>query len=179
MKFYIIALLLAVFMLIGCDIQPSSAELEHTQQEGGQKALIQNQPVPTLSYSMERHLLSEIYLARNRKVATWTYTRDMQGNIMEICPSIGFPIPYATQLTNPLQTKGDFDQGTAIGNPEPSGLYAPSSAEGTWVACVDKDGSITPTYWEDRVFAMPYRIKAKLKLERADDEKSSFSVTIK
>jgi hypothetical protein len=34
---------------------------------------------------------------------------------------------------------------------EPNGLFSPSSAEGTWVPCVDEKGKITPVYEERKV----------------------------
>lgn len=184
-----IVMLLCEIVLFSCDMAPipsASSEIEHAQQEGSEKALLQNQPVPVLTYSMERKILTEIYLARNRKVATWTYMRDMNGRITEICPSIGYPIPYATQLTNSLQiavahtpNPGPHDNWSegVIGNPEPSGLYPPSSANGTWVGCTDKDGLLNPGYFEDNLFAMPYRIKSDFKLQRVDDS-SSFAIKL-
>lgn len=174
-KLSIFLLTILALLLVGCDdLQPSAHEVEHAQQEGGMQAMLRNQPVPTLSYSMERQILTELYRARNRYVATWTYTRDIQGHIMEICASAGFPIPYSTQLTNPWQR----DYNTAVGNPEPSGLYSPSSAEGTWISCVDSSGAIAPQYWEDRVFATTRRVRSAYKLEFIGDDTSSFSVKV-
>lgn len=181
--------LLVLLALVSCDYKPSSSEVEHAQQEGGIQAMLRNQPVPTLTYSMERQIVTETYLARNRKMATWTYTRDMQGRITEICPSMGYPIPYSTQLTNPSQlatTYANTKTGASnhsidgvIGNPEPTGLYPPAASEATLVSCVEPDGAVVPTYWEDRVFAMPYRIKADFKLQRADTIAPSFSVKVR
>ena len=98
----------------------------------------------------------------------------IDGKIIEICSSIGYPIPYSTQLTNPLQYTGP--NGAVVGNPEPNGLYSPDSAEGTIVNCVNPDGSVTPTYWEPRIFTLPYRIKADVVIARADDKAPTFSV---
>ena len=65
-----------------------------------------------------------------------------------------------------------------ISNPEPNGLYPPDNAAATIVNCVNPDGSLTPTYWEDNVFALPYRIKSDRMIER-EDTTSSFSLDIK
>jgi hypothetical protein len=104
----------------------------------------------------------------------------MTGQIVEICPSIGYPIPYSTQITSPERIErvyqGEYE---VISNPEPNGLYPPDNAAATIVNCVNPDGSLTPTYWEDNVFALPYRIKADRLIERVDGATSSFSIDAK
>ena len=146
----------------------SSDEMAYRQQEVGTRQLVQNQPVPNLGgWSFERQVVIDAYQARNRTIATWTYTFiPGTGEIVEICASIGYPIPYATQITNPAHS-------------EPNGLYSPDSADASWVNCVNSDGSVSPTYWEPRVVAFPYRIKAARQLERADEHAPSFAIDVK
>lgn len=170
MKLWSIFILILVVILQGC----GSQQIESQQQEANQLALVENQPVPNLGgYSFERDVVIKTYLARNSTIATYTYTMtEIDGKIIEICASIGYPIPYATQLTNPVGYNGR-------GNPEPNGLYSPDSAEGTIVNCVNPDGTITPTYWEPRVFAMPYRIKSAVQLQRVEGSTSTFTINVK
>ena len=104
----------------------------------------------------------------------------MDGKIIEICPSIGYPIPYSTQLTNPQiltynKVVGGVVEG-AISNPEPNGLYPPDNAAATLVQCVNPDGSVSPTYIEWYVLAFPYRIVSDVQLQRIGD--TSFSVEV-
>lgn len=168
--------IIVLLLVTACD---GSQSIERRQQEANQSALIQNQPVPNLGgYSFERNVVIQTYLARNRTIATYTYTMtEVDGKIIEICASIGYPIPYSTQLTNPLQYVGP--NGAVVGNPEPNGLYSPSSAEGTIINCANEDGTITPTYWEPRVFALPYRIQSDMQLERVKGTTSTFTIDIK
>lgn len=177
----ILLALLVFFLLTAQECDDTNVQKELAQQDLGQASLLDNQPIPDLGgYSFERDIVIKTYLARNRTIATYTYTMtEIDAKIIEICASVGYPIPYSTQLTNPLRTAYPNRLDSAVvGNPEPSGLYPPSSAEGTLVNCVNPDGSVTPTYWEPRVFALPYRIKADIELQRLDD-KSSFSVEVK
>lgn len=173
MKVCIIVLL--TFLLVSCG---GSQSIESQQQEANQLSLIQNQPVPNLGgYSFERDVVIQTYLARNRTIATYTYTMtEIDARIIEICASIGYPIPYATQLTNPLNWVGS--NRAVIGNPEPNGLYSPDSAEGTIINCANGDGTITPTYWEPRVFALPYRIKSDMQLQRIEGVTSTFTIEL-
>lgn len=174
---YVILILVVVGLVAA---QCGSQGIERQQQEQNQLSLIQNQPVPNLGgYSFERDVVIQTYLARNRTIATYTYTMtEIDAKIIEICASIGYPIPYATQLTNPLQTVYN-NSGAIIGNPEPNGLYSPDSAEGTIINCANDDGTITPTYWEPRVFALPYRIKSDMQLQRVEGTTSTFTIEIK
>lgn len=168
----ITAIILIIFALVFSACADSSSRIEQKQQEGGQLSLLQNQPVPDLGgFSLERKIVIETYQARNRVIATYTYTMTYDGRIIEICASIGYPIPYATQLTNPLRYEYNSN-GAVLGNPEPNGLYTPSSAEATLVQCVNEDGSVTPTYWEDRIFTLPYRIQSDIQLARIGDAPS-------
>lgn len=184
MKKFLVLLVVVSALLAACgNIQTNSANIEHTQQETGIKAIIQNQPVPDLGgWSFERHIVIQTYIARNKgTIATFSYLMTLDGKVIEICPSIGYPIPYSTQLTNPMQISENWQEGWyaheagVIGNPEPNGLYPPESAAATFVNCVNPDGSVTPTYFEQDVFALPYRIKSDIQITRVDD-KTSFSV---
>lgn len=176
----IVLFVLLVFVFSGCG-DPTSAQIEQSQQELANKQIVRNQPPPDLGgWSFERHIVTELYKARNRTISTYTYTIiEYTGQIVEVCPSIGYPIPYSTQLTNPEKIEDRYQSGYAIlPNPEPNGLYPPSSAEATIINCVNPDGSLSPVYFEPRVFASPFKIKADRIIERVDD-KNSFSVTTK
>lgn len=170
-------------ILVGCvGVGTDSAQIEHNQQEAGVTAILENQPVPDLGgFSFERQIVSETYLARNKSFDTYTYVLlEYTGQVMEICPSKGYPIPYSTELTNPTQLQVNYVKTQwgsqwvegPIGNPEPNGLYPPATADATLVTCINPDGSISPTYWETKVFAVPYRLKADITLNRTDDTQS-------
>ena len=172
-----LSLALMVVFLTAC-MSSGTAGVERSQQEAGQNAILDNQPVPDLGgYSFERAVVIETYLARNRAINTYTYTLTETGILIEVCASKGYPIPYSTQLTNPLRpgVTGYADT-YVIGNPEPNGLYSPDSAEATYILCINPDGSATPTYWEQRMFSLPYRIQADRVLIRDESVQSSFSI---
>lgn len=162
-----IALLLVMPLLLanqgGCsEAAQSAAKQEQKLADSAQAHLLRVQPVPGFSWSLERHLAIEIYKARQRQVPTVTVVQsEFTGKVLWQCDSIGFPLPYATQLTNPQQ---GVSYGTNVGvavinQPEPNGLYSPPQADGTWVPCVDEKGSITPVYEERKVTTFPRRVR--------------------
>ena len=182
MKQFMVVMVLVVFavMLVGCadNAAYKVQQTEQQQQGAGNLSIIQNQPVPDLGgYSFERQILIDTYNARNNTIATYTYLFTMDGKIIEICASIGYPIHYSTQLTNPEKTIYGNSSVVTIPNAEPNSLYPPGDAAATLVQCVNPDGSVSPTYHEPNVIAFPYRIKSDLQIERIGD--SSFSVNIK
>ena len=187
MKLYkILVLAGALFIiasLVGC-YTTTQTDIEQSQQAAWVEAITRNQPVPDLGgYSFEREIVIQTYQARNHTISTWAYTITGTGQIIELCPSIGYPIPYSTQLTNPdaltrtMTGNGYYVEGQ-VANPEPNGLYPPADAAATLIQCVNSDGSVSPMYFEWYVFAMPYRIKSDAQFVRVDDN-TSFSVKLK
>jgi hypothetical protein len=97
----------------------------------------------------------------------------MTGKYTFFCTSVGYGIPYATEYTNPQ--KIDYYRvggGTALGTlpqADPNGLFAPASAEGTWVMCKDPNGpDVKPVYIEPRVIVSPFDLD-KIAEPPADD----------
>jgi hypothetical protein len=131
--------------------QGQKVERDAVKQQDLQYA--RNQPPPTFDWSLERHIMSKVYQARNSAVSTWTYVlSEYTGKLLWSCPSLGFPIPYSAQLTNPSKMAWEgYHDSAVIPQAEPNGLYPPPSAEATVVPCIDPTGKVTPAYVEPRV----------------------------
>lgn len=146
----------------GCiyDNNPASThERDSVQRQQGHYLRVQ--PVPFFERSLERYLMTELYKARNTALSTWSYTQSpYTGKIMWECPSIGYPVPGGTQLTNPNSVAYATNQTSAtLPQAEPNGLFSPPTAQGTWVMCVNEDGTVSPNYIEDLVRTAPYPLK--------------------
>ena len=141
----------------GCTAAPrSAASVEQQSQDLQMQQFLRNQPVPSFDWSLERHMLIHLYAARQKATNTFSVVQsEFTGKILWSCPSMGFPLPYATQLTNSLQLIQKNDSGHwydgVVGQQEPNGLFSPPAADGTWVPCVDEKGRITPVYEERKV----------------------------
>lgn len=149
--------ILSLFLLplfAGCD--PRQAEEKGVQAQQSQYR--EAQPVPYFDYSLERDVAIQLYKARNEEVTTHTVWRSDTGVIEGDCPSIGYPLPYDTSLTNPLEYVAN---GGVVEMAEPNGLYSSKNSISTWVRCVvnvsDKD-VIAPIYIESKVTAYPYPV---------------------
>lgn len=125
------------------------ADTEKVQQQQRQCSL--GQPIPTFDWSLERHLVTELYKIRNKKVATHSVWRSDTGVIEGDCPSYGYGIPYDTSLTNPQMVAGDYRSRTTIGQAEPNCLFQSQNTQATWVMCLSSAGGLEPMYVESKV----------------------------
>jgi hypothetical protein len=126
------------------------------------------QPVPAYDWSLERHLVIQLYNVRNTEATTHSVWRSDLGTIEGDCVSIGFGIPYDTSLTNPLvatnrSQNGDrhTQQGGALASieqAEPNGIFASKNTAATWVLCAGESGNIDPVYVETKVTTYPYPV---------------------
>lgn len=149
MRFPTLLTALLASMCIGANGCQSADSAEHATVDSQQSVYVRNQPIPTFQWSLERHLLVQLYQARNQSVTTYSYViNQFNGSIMWSCTSLGFPIPATTQLTNPQRVA---NQNAVIPQPEPNGVFAPPDTNGTWVLCAGDDGNLEPVYIEEHV----------------------------
>lgn len=154
--------------LVGCKVESSSIKDTAKAVERQQQQYAASQPVPAYDWSLERHLLIELYDLRNTRAVTHSVWRSDYGMIEGDCPSMGFGIPFDTSLTNPLQIgAARMDYGYAIlEQAEPNGIYASKNTNATWVMCVDSMGGITPIYTESKVTAYPMTVSIDYETNR-------------
>ena len=154
-----------VLIFFGCNKNTETHDRETVQRQQSQYAKVQ--PVPFFDWSLERETAIHLYKLRNEKIRTWTVWRSMTGMIEGHCESIGYPIPYDVQLTNPLQpawTSGTGNASSAvIEQAEPNGLFSSKNTSATWVRSIhrSKDGKVREVhlYVETKVTCYPYPIK--------------------
>lgn len=153
-------IMLIVFLsvsVLGCTDNAETRDAIAVDQQ--QKQYQAAQPAPHFDWSLERQLAIELYGARNERVATHTVWRSDYGMIEGDCPSIGYPLPYDVQLTNPLRTAYVSGGAAVIEQAEPNGLFSSKSTSATWVRCITKvNGQVmeSPVYIEGKVTAYPY-----------------------
>jgi len=146
-----LALCMPLLMADSCD----NANNKEAQAVDHQQTLyVRNQPAPFFDFSLERDLMIQLYQLRNNSLATYSVVQsEYTGKVLWSCPSIGFPIPGGTQLTNPSAPSVAHNALAVLPQAEPNGLYTPATSEGTYVMCVDEKGHVTPVYEEKHVTA--------------------------
>jgi hypothetical protein len=168
MRFEYVAAL-SVLVMFGCENGEkacggsTSSSKESKAVNAQQAQYAKAQPIPVFDWSLERHLVIELYKVRNQRVSTHSVWRSDTGVVEGDCPSYGYGIPYDTSLTNPLVATDIDDEGeengegalTSIEQPEPNGIFASKNTSATWVMCLGESGQIEPVYVEAKVTVYP------------------------
>jgi hypothetical protein len=172
-KIILIISAMGVVLLSGCNPSTTteSEDAKRVSIQQGQYAI--GQPIPTFNWSLERHLLIELYKVRNKKAATHSVWRSDRGMIEGDCSSYGYGIPYDTSLTNPLvatdeDSASGYDRAalTSIEQAEPNGIFASKNTAATWVMCLGEIGNIEPVYVETKVTVYPGPVKVNYEKNR-------------
>lgn len=161
----IFLLSLATIGIVRCEIDKSTETKDAAKVAQQQSQYAVGQPIPAFDWSLERHLVIELYKIRNQKAATHSVWRSDRGLIEGDCPSYGYGIPYDTSLTNPLMATDEDRSGvdhsslTSIEQAEPNGVFASKNTAATWVMCLGEAGNIEPVYVETKVTVYPGPVK--------------------
>ena len=140
-------------------------------------------PPPAIVNWNEKRMAKLIQEKRDQpNLATWTYTKNMDGKYTFVCESVGYGLPYNTRTNNPqhyefvttstgvsFSGSGNYyidgsgkriwGEHTIMSQPEPNGLFIPDSAKGTWNLCKDpKTGKPDVTYQEEEIAVFPYKL---------------------
>jgi len=152
-------------VLAGCtEYQPTSDQTQQRQQERALSEGSSKVGMPAIKNFRERKLLKDILEMRDQTgLTTYTYTfAELSGRLVFLCDSIGYPIPYSTQFTNPQKIE-DYraNVGYAIlPQADPNGLFSPGTAEGSWVMCKDPNGKdVRPVYSEPRLVTSQFKLQ--------------------
>ena len=92
MKKFILLLLFPLF-LINCEEADTANRRERAQVNRAQDGLVRNQPAPMFEWSLERHLMTQLYRARNERMLTYTYVFNRSGGLIFSCDSMGVSDP--------------------------------------------------------------------------------------
>lgn len=160
---YIIAFMIVAalgFILVGCDPDDGSASdkaSEDVQQLANR--LYSQVGTPEIQNFTEYKFAKQIMELRDKRITTYTYYIDRQGRKHFVCESVGYGLPYSTQVTNPKRIKWEEINGwTKMPQREPNGLYMPENVSATWVLCSDGEGGVTPYYSEPKLLVTTNRL---------------------
>lgn len=159
----LILLLMVCVFTLGCVLDKGSDSRQREQSEVLLAEATSQVGMPAIKNFRERKILKDILEMRDQtSLVTYAYVLNhLNGKWVFVGETVGFPIPYATQFTNPqkvawLGSSGSGHYGT-LPQADPNALFSPSSAEGTWLLMRSpEDGSIKPVYMEEKVNVFPF-----------------------
>ena len=146
----------------GAVSEPSSDVQQSREQETALREAQAQMGSPNVVNFTRRRLLKDIIEMLDRpNLVTFTYTfSEMTGRPLFFCNSIGYPFPFSTQYSNPMQISYRSSYGIAVlPQAEPDGTFPPSSSEASWVLCIDPDRQVaSPVYSEPRLMVAQFRL---------------------
>lgn len=168
-------LILFLFPLLGgadssCESKPSSDTIQQQQQERILQEGTSSVGMPNITKFREKRTSKEILELRDQEgLVTYTYLySDTWACVAPYGDTIGFPIPYATQFTNPQKiVVRERHVGVAVlPQADPNGLFSPPSAESTWSLMKDPNSKkVLPAYTEPRIIAVPFKLPERLECD--------------
>ncbi len=156
--------LVAIAGLAACGpVTESADQIQGRQQAQNLREGVQQVGNPNIvNFEQMRMMKGLIEMLDQPGVVTYTYTfSEYTGRPVFFCNSIGYGIPYATQFTNPERiAHQSATYGIAVlPQAEPDGLFRPSSAEASWIMCVDPRTRVArPVYMEPRAIISQYAL---------------------
>jgi len=164
----VVMLVLSALALTGCDeqVDNSSATTKEAAIVNSQDSVYaKGQPIPRFDYSIPRDLFTQFYKFQTQEgINTYSVVSDINGNVYYEGPTMGYPIPYNSQLTNPEKTEvheGNYNGGNVtLPQSEPNGLYTSPTTNATIVMFIDPaTGKLMPVYTELNVTCFPFTVK--------------------
>ena len=117
--------------------------------------------MPGVTSFTEKRLVRQLYELRDQQdLSTYTYVVDFQGRLWHVCNSVGYGIPFSAQFSNPEVGRRYNGTPYTVPQPEPNGLWPPTSSSATWVVCASPDGEFEPLYVESSITVSPFRLNA-------------------
>lgn len=120
--------------------------------------------MPAVRHFTEKKAVKWLYELRDEpNFRTFTYIVSLDGELIQLCNSVGYGVPASVQYSNPVKVidKGDH-HGNGYGylpQPEPNGLFMPEGLAATWVMCVDELGDdVKAVYVEPEIIVSPIQL---------------------
>lgn len=171
----IIVVTLLGLVAVGCSNRESTSDtIQQSQQETLLKEATSQVGMPAIKNFRERKMMKDILELRDQKgLVTFTYLENLQpavirgrtamgGKLTYFGETVGYGLPYASQFTNPQKLERVYNTDNRyipMPQADPNGLFAPASAEGTWVLMKDPNGRDTlPIYIEPRIVVSPFKL---------------------
>jgi hypothetical protein len=158
--------IIGMFSLTACTDAPSSDQKQRSQQETILQQATDSVGMPNITHFTERKNMKMILEKRDDpKLITYTYAyNEMTGKFIYIGRSIGYPIPYSTQYTNPQKPLYSGQSGVAtIPQADPNSLFSPASADGTWVMLINEETQKADVFYsEPHLVTYPSKLPKRL-----------------
>lgn len=150
----ILTIVMACGVMTACHNNPSAEDTQKQQTNQALDQMNKQLGMPAVKNFQEKKMLKHIYELRDKSnlICYWYTVNQMDGKLVYQGKCIGYGLPYSTEYTNPEKTTYSGETGLAtLPQADPNGLYAPSSADATWIDAVDDNGNEHIQYVEPNI----------------------------
>jgi len=155
----LLLLLVAILIFAGCD--NSADDVDRKKQETVQAEATRQLGMPNIvNFQEKRNLKMILELRDNSELVTYCYIFvEYSGKFVFLGKSIGYPLPYSTQYTNPQKCDRSVSSEIVLPQADPNGLFSPSSANATWIMLAPPGTKeATPAYVEPNVVCLQTKL---------------------
>ena len=155
-KMLVVFMCVISFCFLGC-VDENTDRVQQKQTEKLMSEAQRQAGMPNIINFQQKKLMKMVYeLCDKEDLITYAYIKsDYQGKLFFIGKCIGFGIPFSAQYTNPER----FDRfyRTTLPQPDPNGLFMPTSSSATWLMMIDpKTNKPRPVYLEPEIVVSPF-----------------------
>lgn len=161
----VIAIAVGAFFVLTAESCPQEPPTANQKEQAAQAQLTAESQMtvgmPTITnFNQKKQLKAIIEAFDQPNLITYSYVVNMSGKAVPLCRSQGYGFNEATQFTNPLaiEWRSSGNSGLAsgvVGQPDPTGLYAPATSAGTLLMCLTAAGKVLPVRSEPDILTLP------------------------
>jgi len=141
------------------DSSPDGVQAKQTQELMKEA---QNQiGLPNIKNFQQKKIMKMIYEETDREdLICYAYiVAKYSGKLIFIGRCVGYGVPFSAQYTNPMRVVSHAS-GIVLPQPDPNGLFMPTSSSGTWLLLIDpKTNKPRPVYIEPEIIVSPFPLK--------------------
>ena len=157
-------MVMTVFCFSACDGTQTAEDTQKTQTNAALDQMNKQLGMPNIKNFQEKKLLKQVYELRDQSnLICYAYILNQyDGKLVYQGKCMGYGLPYSTEYTNPQKLSGDYHDSTALPQADPNGLYAPTSADATWMVMINDDGTKSVEYCEPNIIVSQTKKPARL-----------------
>lgn len=159
--FWLLAALVVSALCLGCDNEavPNADQQQAKRTEESMAEANRQIGMPGITNYQQRRLMKLIMEECDREdLVCYAYLQsEHTGQLVYLGRCLGYGVPFSAQFTNPERVVQSYSSsfGT-LPQPDPNGLFMPTSSDATWVMLLDKEGKPRACYGEPLLFVSPF-----------------------
>lgn len=156
----VVMILMMSFSFFGC-VEESADEKQSKATEKLMTEVGNQIGMPNIINFQQKKLMKEIFeITDKENLITYAYLKaDYSGKLLFLGKCIGYGIPFSAQYTNPMRVHKKWGHFFTTPQPDPNGLFMPTSSSATWLLMIDPETKKPrPVYIEPEIVVSPFKL---------------------